>query len=185
MKKIIILLAIGILSSIQFVTAQENLTPPSEGKAVIYFVRTTNVGAIINFKYYDGPKYLGKFSGRNYIRYECEPGKHTFWSSSENLDFIEADLKAGGIYLIEAKARMGMIKASVKLFPVDVTDEKQMKKINKVIKKTGLLILDADEIAEEAPKLEKKIKRSLEKIEKKKKRGKIKRITPDMEYIKE
>lgn len=185
MKKQLILLVLSLFFSVQYLTAQEAITPPSEGKAVIYFVRTSHVGAIINFKYYDGSKYLGKFSGRNYIRYECEPGKHTFWASSENLDFIEADVKAGSIYFIEAKARMGMIKASVKLFPVDRNSEKQLKKINKVIKRTGLLILDADEIAKQAPKLEKKIKRSLEKIEKKKKRGKIKRITPDMEYIKE
>ncbi|MFK7749909.1 MAG: hypothetical protein AB8B65_16065, partial [Kordia sp.] len=111
MKKIYTIFVLTIVFSIQFVTAQQNFAPPTEGKSVVYFIRTNEIGTLINFKYFDGTKYLGKYNKRHYLRYECEPGKHTFWAKSENIDFIEADLKPNAIYFIQAKARMGMIKA--------------------------------------------------------------------------
>ncbi|WP_298515169.1 hypothetical protein [uncultured Kordia sp.] len=185
MKKLYTFLVLTMLLNIQFITAQESITPPTEGKSVVYIIRTTQAGSLINFKYFDGEKYLGKFNGRHYFRYECNPGKHTFWAKSENIDFIEADLKANSVYFIEAKARMGMIKASVKLFPVDFTDKRQMKKINKIFKKKDILVRDTEKIAEEAVKLEERIQKWYKKIAKKKEKGrKVKKITPEMEYKK-
>ena len=185
MKKLYTFLILTMLLNISLVTAQEPITRPTEGKSVIYFIRTTQAGSLINFKYFDGEKYLGKFNGRHYFQYECNPGKHTFWAKSENIDFIEADIKANSIYFIEAKARMGMIKASVKLFPVDFKNKRQMKKINKIFKKKDILIRDTEKIAEEAVELEERIQKWFKKIAKKKEKGrKVKKITPEMEYKK-
>ena len=64
---------------------KEKLIPPAEGKSVIYFVRSTSAGSLMNIRYFDSEKYLGKFNGRSYIRYECDPGMHDFWIKAENI----------------------------------------------------------------------------------------------------
>jgi hypothetical protein len=189
MKKLSFLFLLLAIFSIEITTAQEKITSPSKGKAVMYFI-VTNGSFQYNFKYFDGEKYLGKFNGRKAFRYECDPGKHTFWVKYGNIDFIEAEVKAGAIYLIEAKARMGFVKATV-----DANDKRQMKRINKIFKKKKLIDLNTYEVTSEVEKIyesqeiietKKRIKRNLKKIEKKKQRGrKIKKITPDMEYIKQ
>ncbi len=106
---------------------------PAEGKAVVYFVRTSSLGAIINFKYFDGEKYLGKFNLGNYMAYECDAGYHVFWSKSENTDFIEANLEAGKVYFVDSEPIMGMIKAGVKLQPVYPAYKKFDKKKKKIL----------------------------------------------------
>lgn len=196
MKKLSFLFLLLAIFSIEITTAQEKITPPSEGKAVIYIIRTSAAGSLINFKYFDGEKYLGKFNGRKAFRYECDPGKHVIWAKSENIDYIEADVKSGAIYLIEVKARAGFVKATVKLATVDATDKRQMKRINKIFKKKKLIDLntrkvinsETDEIydVEEEEVTKEKIARGLERIKQKKKKGRVvKKITPDMEYIKQ
>ena len=196
MKKLSFLFLLLAIFSIEITTAQEKITPPSEGKAVIYIIRTSAAGTLSNFKYFDDEKYLGKFSGRKAFRYECDPGKHIIWVRAENIDYIEADVKAGAIYLIEAKARMGFVKSTVKLFTVDANSKSQMKRINRILNRKKLIDLntrkvinsETDEIydleVEEVSK--EKIARSLERIKQKQKKGRvIKKITPDMEYIKQ
>ena len=114
------------------VSAQD-LEKPSEGKAAVYLMRTSGLGAAINFKYFVNDTYLGKFSGRNYVRVELDAGEQLIWAKSENLDFMEADLKEGAIYLIHVKPKMGGMKAAVRLEVVDTSDEKLMKKVNKLL----------------------------------------------------
>ncbi|MGC4040661.1 MAG: hypothetical protein QM710_07745 [Flavobacterium sp.] len=93
----------------------QQLDTPKEGKALVYFTRYDATGFLINFKYFDGEKYLGKFNHGKYMVYECEPGHHVFWSKSENYDFVEADLQAGRVYIIDSRPQMGAFKAGVKL----------------------------------------------------------------------
>ena len=124
-----LLIAFVLLLTFQFSNSQITVDPPAEGKAVIYFIRTASPGILMNFKYFDKNEYLGRFNGTNYFRYECEPGQHLFWVKSENYDFVEADLKPGGIYFLEVKGRMGAMSAASKFFLVDYEDKKQMKRI--------------------------------------------------------
>src|SRR5688572_16620712 len=105
------------------------VAPAPQDKAVVYFVRTSGMGAAINFTYFDSATVIGRSNGTNYIRYECQPGYHLFWGRSENRDFIEAELEAGKIYCIEAVPQMGAVKAGVKLRPVDESDEKTIKRL--------------------------------------------------------
>lgn len=108
---------------------------PAEGKSLVYFVRSSGTGALINFKYFDGEKYLGKMNGVHYFVYECDPGKHIFWVAAENRDFLTADLKPNGTYIVEVRPTMGAIKAAVRLHPVSPDDAKKLKQVNKLLAK--------------------------------------------------
>src|SRR5690606_10628764 len=119
-----------------------NLPSPPEGKSLVYFIRSSGTGALVNFKYFDGEDYLGKFRGKNYFIYECDPGKHVFWVTSENRDFIEADLLSGKVYFVEVRPTMGAFKAAVKLFPVANDDTRSRKRLYKIIGKTDPIKLE-------------------------------------------
>lgn len=108
---------------------------PSPGKSLVYFVRISGTGALINFKYFDGDKYLGKMNGVNYFTYECDPGKHIFWVAAENRDFLNADLKPDATYIVEVQPTMGAFKAAVQLHAVSPGDPKKLKKVNKILAK--------------------------------------------------
>jgi hypothetical protein len=133
MKKKLILVTCLFLYN--FICLGQNIPPAPENKAVVYFVRTSSLGFAINFSYFDSATFIGKTNGPNYIRYECEPGKHVFWVRSENRSFVEAELDAGKIYFLEAIPEMGALKAQVELKPVDPVDGKTMQKIFKLINK--------------------------------------------------
>ncbi|RZJ31824.1 MAG: hypothetical protein EOO48_00890 [Flavobacterium sp.] len=124
----------------------QKIVKPSAGKAVVYFIRSSDGAPVINFKYFDGDKYIGKFSAGSYMLYECEPGKHLFWSKAENTDYVEADLEAGKIYIIDAEPQLGLIKAGVKLIPFDdnVNNYKSEKKYRNKRENMFSAILDAN-----------------------------------------
>lgn len=119
--RVLSILSVFLLVS-AFSTAQ--VEPAPEDKAVIYFMRPSGTGALINFTFFDGEKPIARINGGKYVRYECAPGDHLFWARSENKSYIEANVEAGKIYLIEAVPTMGAVKAAVKLVPID---KKRMK----------------------------------------------------------
>lgn len=133
MKKKLILATIFFLYNL--VCLSQDIPPAPQDKAVIYFVRTSSLGFAINFSYFDSATFIGKTSGTNYVRYECEPGRHVFWARSENRAFVEAEVDAGKIYFLEVIPEMGALKAQVDLKPVNPSDEKTMQKIFKLMKK--------------------------------------------------
>lgn len=122
--------------------------PPSEGKAVIYFVRVTGYGALISFEYFHQDKYIGIFKGKNYMRYECDPGEQLLWASSENKEFITANLEAGKTYIVMVDVLMGAWKARVGLRPISVKDEQDFVKAKRLINKKKPAIT-SDEIIDE------------------------------------
>jgi hypothetical protein len=176
MKKIILLIVV-LFSTASY---SQELNKPSEGKALVYFTRVSSTGFLINFKYFDNEKYLGKFNHGKYLAYECEPGKHLFWAKSENVDYLEAELEAGKVYIIDSEPQMGAIKAAVKLVPFDNNQDnyKNVKKYER--KKSDILgaivgakefkISDED-LAEAENDQESLVKRSIEKYEKRKAKG--------------
>ena len=184
--KISILSLIFMLVSFQGTFAQdEKLTPPSQGKAVIYFLRTTGLGALMNFRFFEKSNYLGKFNGMNYIRVECDPGKSVFWVKTENIDFIETEVEAGKIYLVEANAVMGGFSAGVKFKLVDYDDEKQMKRIYKLLEKRDVKTFAPEELEADRKEMPLVIQRGMRTVQKKRAKGKrIKYLTPDMDYKK-
>ena len=88
MKKLTL---IWIMALFALQSDAQQLQKPAAGKCIVYFTRVTSMGVAINFKYFDGEKYLGKFNGRKYMIYECDPGRHLFWARSENNDYVEAE----------------------------------------------------------------------------------------------
>ncbi|MCH7408843.1 DUF2846 domain-containing protein [Belliella sp. DSM 111904] len=153
------LTAIGIF----FQSFSQELKLPPEGKSLVYFVRSNATGMLINFKFFDGEKYLGKFNGVKYFTYECEPGEHLFWAASENRSFIEANLQSGKTYIIEVKPTSGAMKAGVKLVPIAPDNTKALKYINKLISKKEPIDLDARDFSGEAEDLDFFIKNGLKK----------------------
>ena len=180
-NKILLLLLICTIQS-NLIAAQD-FQKPSEGKSVVYFLRTSNLGAAINFKYFVDEEYLGKFAGKNYARYELEPGKHLLWAKSENLDFMQADLKENAIYLVHVKPKMGGLKAAVRLEVIDVNDTKLFEKVKKLISKKKPVKFNM----KKAEKVTPKIKEYLEKYDKKKNSAgedKIKILSANMNFVK-
>ena len=181
MKNLFILIML-FLGSTLFSVGQD-IEPAPADKAVVYFVRPSSFGALINFTYLDSTKIIGKFNGPKYIRYECEPGVHLFWARSENRDFVEAELEAGKIYFIEAIVKMGGIKAAVELAPVDPKDEKTMNKILKLLIKKPSESFTPEQLEQEEKEDQEIIAKGLTKYKEDKEKGKANvRLEKTMAY---
>ena len=102
----------------------QGFQPPSPGKAVVYFARVTKYGGAVSFEFFHQDKYIGIFKGKNYLRYECDPGQQLLWASSENKEFITCDLKAGGSYVVIVDMVMGFAKGRVGFNPITADDER-------------------------------------------------------------
>lgn len=111
-----LLLIIGLFFSVS--SYAQGFQAPTPGKAVVYFVRLAAAGFAISFDFYHNDKYIGAFAGKNYLRYESDPGEQLFWASSENLEFLTAELKEGGVYVVVVDVEMGFAVARVGLSPV-------------------------------------------------------------------
>lgn len=112
--------------------SSQGFQPPADGKAVIYFVPLKKAAP---FEYFHNDKYIGVFSGKNFLRYECEPGKQLLWASSENKEFVDADLKAGGTYIILVENDMGAFRARVSLMPITTKSTKEFEKVKALVMK--------------------------------------------------
>ena len=185
MKKsilIIVALFFGSISSFSQIKS-EKITPPSEGKAVIYFLRTTSLGALMNMRYFNKDVYLGKFNGVNYLRYECDPGKTYFWIKAENIDVLEANLEVNKIYLVETNAAMGAFSASAKFKIVDFENEKQIKRINKLLNKKDSKTFTQKELKKQMRKQNKSFQKGMRKVRSIIKEGDFKKLTSNMNYV--
>ena len=148
---------------------------PAAGKTLIYFVRYQGSLAFLDFKYFDGEKYLGRISGNNYINYECEPGEHVLWVSAENRAFIKGDFKPNCTYVIEVRPFHRVISGGVDLFQVSPEDNKTLKNIKSLISKKQKAELkgqDADQSSF--------IKAGMEQL--KANKGKINELNPDWTF---
>jgi len=185
MKKTIyfIVFTLFISTSVSAQISNDKITAPTKGNAVIYFLRTTSLGALMNIRYFDKNKYLGRFKGRNYIRYECKPGEKIFWIKAENIDILKANLKEGQIYLVETNTVMGAFTAGAKFKLVNYSKKKQLKRIQKLLDKKEALQFSNEALNIELVKMENSYKRSMKKVLKKIKKGKVLTLEPDNFYI--
>jgi len=160
MRKIFcgLLIAIASLASVQ----AQGIEAPSEGKAVVYFTRLSSMGFAVNFKYFHEDKFIGLFAGKNYMRYEVDPGEHLFWVSAENKYFVTTELEAGGIYVVSVDVKMGFGSARVGLTPITSAKDKLFKKAKALINKKEAKTTSEDRINEENEKLKDFIAEKLE-----------------------
>ena len=167
MKKNLLLLVL-VLQPMLFLGQNSD---ESTKNSVVYFTRASGLGALINFTYFDGEKVIGRFNGPKYLRYECSPGKHLFWARSENKSYVEANLEAGKIYVIDVLPRMGGLKAAVLLVPVDKYNYK-LKRIQKLLSKRDSETFEESELNALQPEMTELIQRGMERYEKLKEKGK-------------
>jgi hypothetical protein len=153
---------------------------PAEGKAVVYFCRVTMYGAPTSFEFFHNDKYIGIFNKKNYMRYELDPGEQLLWASSENKEFVTADLKAGGTYIIMVDVIMGAMKAHVGLTPINASEER-FARAKELIQKQPPIVTPQKKIDDMNVKLAKFIPETLGKYNTIWKAEKnFKSITPDM-----
>ena len=159
----------------------QTLKKPSEGKAMVYIMRSNDLGGAMNFRVYDKDLFLGALPSRAYFTYECDPGEHLFWAASENRDYVEANLEAGKTYVIDLRAKMGMFIAAVGVEPYTPNNKRHVKRVNKVLKKhINANIVEADRTVEKEENIEKAMK-AYNRI-KDNTNSKIKRLTADMNF---
>ncbi len=95
-----------------------------DGKALIYVVRPARVGFAIKSFFLCDREILGINKGRSYFFAQVDPGRHVFWSKSENVDALEMEVEAGRTYYIEQKVQMGGFRARTKLVALDEAEGK-------------------------------------------------------------
>jgi len=86
-------------------------------KALVYVVRPTSMGFAIKSWFLCDDDALGVNKGSSYFFAHVDPGKHVFWSKSENVDALEVE--AGKTYYIQQQVRAGGLKARTKLAVLD------------------------------------------------------------------
>ncbi len=164
MKKLFFMTILLALTGIYTVSAQ-GFQPPAEGKAVVYFARVTVYGKPTAFEFFHQDKYIGAFKGSQYMRYECDPGAQLFWASSENKEFITAELEAGKTYIVMVDVIMGVMKAHVGLTPISANNSEELERAKSLINKKPPTITPEEKIAKRNKKLAKFITEKLEMYE--------------------
>lgn len=156
----IVLLGLAVVAAMA-----KGFQPPSKGKAVVYFTRVSSWGAGTSFEFFDGNKFIGVFKGKNYMRYECDPGEHLFWASSENKEFMTADLKAGGTYIVVVDVITGMWKNHVGLHPISMKDDELLQRAIELVNKKDPVVTPEKKIQSTTKKLKDFIPEMLQRYE--------------------
>ena len=164
MRKLFIITILLVLTGAYTVKAQ-GFKAPTEGKAVIYFTRVTKYGKPTGFEFFHQDKYIGVFKGDQYMCYECEPGNHLFWASSENKEFLTVEVEAGKTYIVMVNVIMGVMKAHVGLSPVSPDDSERLAKAETLVNKKPPTITPEKTIVKKNKKLIKFIVKNLDKYE--------------------
>lgn len=187
MKRLLVFAAVISTLCLNYNLSAQELQKPSEGKALIYFMRTSTAAPIVKFSFFHGDKYLGKFNGGKYMVYEVDPGEHLFWARSENTAFLEANVQAGGVYIVDTTVKMGAFKAAVGIRPLDKNAknyERYLKRVKKLFAKNKERNFTEEERKTESVKMADMISRIMEKYERQKAEGKeMAQLTPDMYHV--
>ncbi|NNE02825.1 MAG: hypothetical protein HKO81_09645 [Flavobacteriaceae bacterium] len=110
-----------------------------EDKAVVYFVRTVKGGSGILHGHEvfceNGP--IGILTWKNFIRYECDPGSQLFGIARRKptyQQFVDAELSAGKIYLIEVRHQF----QGIRMEPVNPnSDLDRLDRIRSIVNSKG------------------------------------------------
>ena len=157
-------------------------------KAVVYFVRTVKGAGVLAYPGVfceNGP--IGILSYRNFIRYECEPGNQLFWILKGNISlitftnykqFIDTELLAGKIYLIEVRVQF----EGISIEPVNPFADDGLERIKSVLNSKSSL--KANKMMKKKDYHKKKIHKSwtkhgMEKYPKFVEKGKVKQLYSD------
>ncbi len=118
------------------VEKQTRMAEAKDGHATIYVVRPAMVGKAIKFWAFCDDTPLGVTKGKTYTFGHVPAGKHVFWAKAENVSALEMGVEAGKTYYLQQKARMGGMKARVKL--IQLSEEEGQAALAKCGKYTSL-----------------------------------------------
>lgn len=108
-------------------TEKEPQTLPQQpaDKALIYVIRPTHLGALIQTKLAVDTEWVGINRADNYFYFTLEPGTHYFCSQAENHSLLSLVVEAGKTYYLQQKIRMGIMKAQNDLQILDAEEGKK------------------------------------------------------------
>jgi len=177
--RLLLTLLLAVVSCFSSLLAQ-GFTPPTEGKAVVYFVRFTIYGKPMTFEFFHNDTYFAELKGKQYLRYECEPGEHLFWASTENKEFMTAELAANQIYVVVVDVITGFFKPHVGLSPISFGDTERFEKAKELVDRQGPEEFAEKDIEKMNSKLEKFISEQLANYEEKKGEHDFRHLSADM-----
>ena len=159
----------------------QGFTPPAEGKSVVYFARVSVYGKPMAFEFFHQDKYFGELKGKQYFRYECDPGEHLFWASTENKEFMTAELSEGETYIVIVDVITGFWKPHVGLSPISSGNEDLLERAKELINKNEPVTFAEKQIVKMNEKLAKFISKELQNYQDKLKDEKdFKHLSADM-----
>lgn len=101
---------------------------PSEGKALVYVVRPSNIGFLVRFNVFvdnqAAASEVGHTVGNEYIMFEVSPGSHTIYSKAENWAEAAIAPKAGDVVFVRQYPNIGLLFARNSLAVVDEVEGK-------------------------------------------------------------
>ena len=120
---IVILASLMVSCGGKYMIKSEPLPKPSEGKALVNFMRPSSFGRGVEATIWDGENLIGWIYGKQAFQYECDPGNHLFISWSEYKSPVEAELLPGRVYYIVLRTRMGFWRPRIHQVPLNPKDE--------------------------------------------------------------
>jgi hypothetical protein len=118
---------------------------PSQGKALVYVVRPSAIGALVRFNIHVDSKEdsaeVGYTRGGQYIYFGVTPGSHKIYSNAENWAEMTINAKAGEVIYLQQEPAFGIIMARNNIFKVDDHQGKYYVKtlsLGELIKPDGL-----------------------------------------------
>ena len=110
---------------------------PDERHAVVYLLRTTNLGAVVYFWTFADEALLGITRGKCYAASPLAPGDYTIWSRAENVSAIRLRVEAGRTYFLKQVVLPGFGKARVRLEVLSAAEgEAALGKLRKISRPT-------------------------------------------------
>jgi len=95
---------------------------PEDGKAIVYIVRPSSLGTLVDFSVFLDDKEpeskMGYTRGRQYIYFNLEPGEHQILSKAENWAEANITVALGDIIFIQQEPNMGFVVARNSLFEI-------------------------------------------------------------------
>ena len=116
---VVVLLLFVVSCAPRHAVLKEPMARPSEGKALVNFLRPSSTGAAVTITIWDGEKLIGMPRGKQAFQYECDPGNHLFISWSEFKSPVEAELLPDRVYYIVLRVRMGWWRMRLHQVPIN------------------------------------------------------------------
>lgn len=143
MKKTVVFLflivSVSLFAQNDLKSGIQSFQKPNEGKSLVYIIKS-GAGALVNFRAFLDNKFLGVLSSDNYIIVECDPGNHLFWATSENRDYIEANLLPNKVYVLNAEGQMGAFVAGVSLEQLNPNEKSNRNLFSRKIKNSSAVV---------------------------------------------